>query len=81
MKKIEIARQFLTDHLELFRCPVCEQPFVTADEQGLLCPNRHQFDLNKKGTLYFLASFLASTMGKCWLHGSGSFKPDSSMES
>lgn len=55
MKKIEIARQFLTDHLELFRCPVCEQPFVTADEQGLLCPNRHQFDLNKKGTLYFLA--------------------------
>lgn len=54
MKKIEVARQFLTDHLNLFRCPVCEQPFETLTDQGIVCPNNHQFDLNKKGSLYFL---------------------------
>lgn len=54
MKKIEIGKQFISNHLDLFRCPICDQPFAEMTEFSLICPNGHGFDLSKKGTLYFL---------------------------
>lgn len=53
-KKIDLAREYLVRHISLFQCPVCHTPFVMG-EQGLICIQNHQFDLSKKGTLYFLS--------------------------
>jgi len=54
MKKIDKAKVFLLDHLELFRCPVCESPFEKMEGNQLMCAKSHGFDLSKKGTLHFL---------------------------
>ncbi len=53
LKKIDRGRLFLQAHQELFACPICQQKFFAADN-GLVCANRHRFDLSKKGTLFFL---------------------------
>jgi 23S rRNA (guanine745-N1)-methyltransferase len=53
LKKIDRGRLFLASHSDLFACPLCHQK-VVANESGLICPNRHRFDLSKKGTLFFL---------------------------
>ncbi|MCM0582563.1 methyltransferase domain-containing protein [Weissella diestrammenae] len=54
MKKIEKGRQFVTEHLTLFRCLVCDQPYDHLNENSLVCVNGHQIDLNKRGSLVFL---------------------------
>ncbi|MDN6542445.1 MAG: methyltransferase domain-containing protein [Lentilactobacillus parabuchneri] len=54
MKKIEFGKAFITDHLALFRCPLCQLPFDTVEGYSLICPQHHSFDLSKKGTLFFL---------------------------
>ncbi|WP_367375951.1 methyltransferase domain-containing protein [Lentilactobacillus kefiri] len=54
MKKIDFGKQFVSDHLSLFRCPVCQSPFDEVSGYSLVCPNNHSFDLSKKGTLFFL---------------------------
>lgn len=54
MKKIEIAKKFLTHHMKLFQCPVCKQSFETIQDNSLVCTNGHSFNISKKGTLYFL---------------------------
>ncbi|WP_461198409.1 methyltransferase domain-containing protein [Enterococcus sp. N249-2] len=53
LKKIDRGRLFLQAHQALFACPICQQRFFAADS-GLVCANRHRFDLSKKGTLFFL---------------------------
>ncbi|KRK88970.1 methyltransferase domain-containing protein [Lentilactobacillus sunkii] len=54
MKKIDFGREFVNQHLNLFRCPVCKLPFDEVTGYSLVCPNNHSFDLSKKGTLFFL---------------------------
>ncbi|MDE1548361.1 methyltransferase domain-containing protein [Jeotgalibaca caeni] len=54
MKKIEQSSLFLAEHIHLFQCPVCQQPFIETKQQGILCQKGHQFDLAKKGTLHLL---------------------------
>lgn len=54
MKKIERSRQFLSEKKSLFRCPVCTANFEGLEGNSLICSNRHQFDLTKKGTIHFL---------------------------
>ncbi|MFD1548459.1 methyltransferase domain-containing protein [Levilactobacillus fuyuanensis] len=54
MKKIDEAAAFLTAHVNLFRCPVCLAPYDHVDGHSLVCPNGHNVDLSKKGTLYFM---------------------------
>lgn len=54
LKKRDKAQLFLKDHLNLFQCPVCKQSFKSIDNYQLLCENKHQFDLNKKGTLHLM---------------------------
>lgn len=53
LKKIDRGRLFLQAHQQLFACPICRQRFFAANN-GLVCANRHRFDLSKKGTLFFL---------------------------
>ncbi|OTN76871.1 hypothetical protein A5886_001950 [Enterococcus sp. 8G7_MSG3316] len=53
LKKIDRARLFLQAHQEMFACPICHKRFFATDN-GLVCANRHRFDLSKKGTLFFL---------------------------
>lgn len=53
LKKIEIAQQLLKKEDQLFRCPTCHEPVELAGF-SLVCSQKHQFDLSKKGTLYFL---------------------------
>ena len=52
LKKIDRGRLFLEAHSDLFECPLCHQQ-VFANESGLICLNRHRFDLSKR-VLYFL---------------------------
>ncbi|WP_125607031.1 methyltransferase domain-containing protein [Lapidilactobacillus bayanensis] len=53
IKKITQAANFLAAHQQIFRCPICHQT-MQAQATSLVCPAEHQFDLSKKGTLYFL---------------------------
>ena len=53
LKKIERAQQLLKKEAAVFRCPTCHEP-MHVEGVGLICQQRHQFDLSKKGTLYFL---------------------------
>ena len=53
LKKIDRSALFLKEHPDLFYCPICHEP-MTGKEKGVICSNNHQFDLSKKGTLYFL---------------------------
>lgn len=52
-KKIEKSQEFIHKYKNLFRCPLCQQK-LQEKEKSLRCSNGHQFDLSKKGTLYFL---------------------------
>lgn len=54
MKKIEIGKEFVRQHLDLFRCAVCKLPAATVEGSSLVCQNGHQLDFNKQGYLYFL---------------------------
>jgi 23S rRNA (guanine745-N1)-methyltransferase len=63
LKKIEIARQWLVEHADCFRCPVCQQS-VEVKATSLICQNQHQFDLSKKGTLYFLKHAIQTEYNK-----------------
>lgn len=47
------AQQFLQAHDSVFRCPLCHTA-CQATASGLICVRGHQFDLAKKGTLFFL---------------------------
>ncbi|TGD18161.1 methyltransferase domain-containing protein [Levilactobacillus suantsaiihabitans] len=60
MKKIDQAAQFLAAHTQLFRCPVCLTPYASVEGHSLVCPNGHNVDLSKKGTLYFMQRAVAS---------------------
>lgn len=54
LKKIEFGQKFVSQHIYLFRCPLCDTPFEKVIGLSLVCPNGHAFDFSKKGTLYFL---------------------------
>lgn len=54
LKKIDRGQLFLKDHLNLFRCPKCQQKMISASNYQLSCEQGHHYDLSKKGTLHFL---------------------------
>lgn len=54
LKKIEKAKLFLQENLELFQCPICKEPFQTVEGNSLVCMEGHNFNLSKKGTVHFL---------------------------
>lgn len=54
MKKIEIKRQWVSHHMMLFRCPVCQAPLQEIKGNSLVCQKGHVLDFNKHGYLYFL---------------------------
>lgn len=53
LKKIDRGAVFLEKNYQLFRCPKCHESFLKNNYQ-LICKNNHQYDLSKKGTIYFL---------------------------
>lgn len=54
MKKIERQRTFVSNHLDLFQCPVCSAKMTAVIGNSLTCPHHHQFDFNRHGYLHFL---------------------------
>lgn len=56
MKKIELAKQLLVKHPNLFRCPVCRQALVPNAGYSLVCRNGHSFDLAKTGSIHLRLS-------------------------
>ncbi|GEK90624.1 methyltransferase domain-containing protein [Alkalibacterium kapii] len=54
MKKSDKSKLFLLDHLNLFKCPVCDSDFEEILDNQLICSQDHTFDISKKGTLHFL---------------------------
>lgn len=54
MKKIDGAANFLAQEVTKFKCPVCQQPYVSVQGHSIVCGQHHQLDLNKKGSLNFL---------------------------
>lgn len=63
LKKIDFARNFLETHQEQFLCPVCKKAFQLK-EYSLVCAEDHQFDLSKKGTIYFLSHSIQTEYNK-----------------
>lgn len=53
LKKIDRSSLFLEKNYEMFRCPKCHESF-SKEHRYLICKNSHQYDLSKKGTIYFL---------------------------
>lgn len=54
MNKRERASQFVKEHQEIFRCPVCGAAFSQVTSNSVLCANGHQIDFNRHGYLHFL---------------------------
>lgn len=54
LKKIDEIEQWLGHHLTLFRCPICQQPFVQINDHQMVCVNHHTLNINKHGYVYFL---------------------------
>lgn len=54
MKKIEKAKKFLQENLDLFQCPICQESFQTVEGNSLVCVEGHNFNISKKGTVHFL---------------------------
>ncbi|BAP85928.1 23S rRNA methyltransferase [Paucilactobacillus hokkaidonensis JCM 18461] len=54
VKKIERSQEFVKQHLELFRCPICQAPMKTVAKNSVICEQNHSIDFNKHGFLYFL---------------------------
>ena len=54
LKKIDISRNFLQEHIQLLACPYCKSRFKPDVTYGLVCQNKHQFDLSKKGTMHLM---------------------------
>ncbi|GMA47699.1 putative RNA methyltransferase [Tetragenococcus muriaticus] len=52
-KKIQQSQEFIHTYSHLFQCPICHTK-MQVSQRSLYCKNQHQFDLSKKGTLYFL---------------------------
>ncbi|CAM3170465.1 methyltransferase domain-containing protein [Lactiplantibacillus plajomi] len=46
--------QFVAANVDRFRCLVCGAAYTSVADHSLHCPNGHQLDFSKKGTLYFL---------------------------
>lgn len=63
LKKIELARNFLFKYIDYFQCPICHQD-VKMNGYTLACQKRHQFDLSKKGTFYFLSNQVKSNYSR-----------------
>lgn len=70
LKKIDFARNYLETHHEQFRCPVCNKAFQLQG-YSLICKDNHQFDLSKKGTIYFLSHSIQTEYNKKMLHHRG----------
>lgn len=60
MKKIDQARYFLQEHLELFQCPICATAFESVEGNSIICEQKHNFNLSKKGTIHFLTKNAAN---------------------
>ncbi|WP_302117363.1 methyltransferase domain-containing protein [uncultured Limosilactobacillus sp.] len=54
MKKVERQRELVKSNIDLFQCPVCEQPMKKVEGNSLVCINNHRFDFNRHGYLHFL---------------------------
>lgn len=54
MKKIDIAKSFLQQNINLFKCPVCDNSFIEQTNNSIVCPNNHSLDISKKGTIQFI---------------------------
>ncbi len=54
MKKVERQRELVKSNIDLFQCPVCEQPMGKVEGNSLVCINKHRFDFNRHGYLHFL---------------------------
>lgn len=70
IKKIDSAKNFLENHLTLFACPFCHEK-VQMKGYSLTCAANHQFDLSKKGTLYFLNHSIQTEYNKKMLFHRG----------
>jgi 23S rRNA (guanine745-N1)-methyltransferase len=81
VKKIDQGSQFVQQHLNLFRCLVCDAPYSAVEDHTLKCPNGHELDFSKKGTLYFLTHQVQSEYDAAMLAArrrilqAGFFKP------
>ncbi|HJA27144.1 MAG TPA: methyltransferase domain-containing protein [Candidatus Limosilactobacillus intestinigallinarum] len=64
MKKIEKQRQFVDRHLNLFRCPTCQEPFAQLTGNSIVCGQGHQIDFNKHGYLHFLKGAADTEYGR-----------------
>lgn len=64
MKKIEKQRQFVRAHLDLFRCPTCQEPFAQLEENSIVCGRGHRIDFNKHGYLHFLKGAADTEYGR-----------------
>ncbi len=53
MRKIELKAAEMAAATPLFACPVCHEE-LRVTGTSLRCPNGHDFDLNKKGSVNFL---------------------------
>lgn len=60
MKKIERAKLFLQEHMDLFQCPICKDSFYKIEGNSLECGQGHSLNISKKGTVHFLTKTMSN---------------------
>ncbi|WP_411954178.1 putative RNA methyltransferase [Alkalibacillus sp. S2W] len=51
LSKKQRAAERLQENIAVLRCPICHEDVTLKDQQNIICPNRHVFDLAKQGYL------------------------------
>lgn len=51
-KKIEILKENIINNINIYRCPLCGENF-RIEQYGMVCTNRHTFDIASKGYVNF----------------------------
>ena len=54
MKKINLAKNMISNNIHLFKCPVCGNEMNIVDSPSLVCINKHSFDLARQGYINLL---------------------------
>lgn len=68
MNKKERMIQFVSEHLRLIQCPICQQSFTIEHSKSLVCRKRHVFDFAKQGYVNVLTHAVKSNYNQSLFH-------------
>lgn len=56
MNKLTKSALYMSNHVALFKCPICDSSMEIQQLKSMTCANRHTFDFAKQGYLNFMTN-------------------------